>query len=237
MEAVIALPAQQAQSSEDDERKVQMPDAAAVADERSIMGDIGIGTAAALLPPSSLPLEDPLLTAQQATEHKGEAMLISSDERLPAWRPLRSGIKISSFFSLGPLSKGGASDAASAAPASFTKSNAPLLQRKAVPIHPDVRKLVDGMCGVMERFARYDYEPWELQHAKCKVAAMRKEVEYQARLDAAPKRDRPDRRPAAAVASRRLMQQAREEEEVSGATGATFAALHWLSCTDSLPCV
>jgi hypothetical protein len=56
---------------------------------------------------------------------------------------------------------------------------------------------------------------WKVYCAKWALRTARKEAEYQARLEAAPKRGRPDRRPAAAAASRRLAQQAQEEEEVS----------------------
>jgi hypothetical protein len=82
------------------------------------------------------------------------------------------------------------------------------------PVDQDMRKLVYEMRDDVVAYTERGWN-WEVDQAKRKVREARKEAEHQARLDAAPKRDRPDRRPAAAAASRRLMRQAEEEEEVS----------------------
>jgi len=85
---------------------------------------------------------------------------------------------------------------------------------ESIDADPDVRKAVYEMRDdVVEHIERG--WSWKIYHAIWTVREARKVAEYQARLEAAPKRDRPDRRPAAAAASRRLMQQAQEEEEVS----------------------
>jgi len=87
-------------------------------------------------------------------------------------------------------------------------------EAKDVAADQDVRKLMYEMRDDVVSYTERGWN-WEVGQAKRKVREMRKEAEHQARLEAAPKRDRPDRRPAAAAASRRLMQQAEEEEEVS----------------------
>jgi hypothetical protein len=85
---------------------------------------------------------------------------------------------------------------------------------ESIDADPDVRKAVYEMRDdVVEHIERG--WSWKIDQAKWTVREARKEAEHQARLEAAPKRHRPDRRPAAAAASRRLMQQAQEEEEVS----------------------
>jgi hypothetical protein len=92
-----------------------------------------------------------------------------------------------------------------------------LVKLEDIDADPDVRELLNGMGNSI---VAYTDEGWNFHvyDAKRKVREARKEAEHQAKMDAAPKRDRPDRRLAAAAASRRLMQQAMEEEEVSEKT-------------------
>jgi hypothetical protein len=78
----------------------------------------------------------------------------------------------------------------------------------------EVYTAVDEICQEIVRYIDRGYS-WRVHDAGRSLSRQRKEAEH-ARLEAAaPKRDRPGRRPAAAAASRRLMQQAQEEEEVS----------------------
>jgi hypothetical protein len=85
---------------------------------------------------------------------------------------------------------------------------------ESIDADPEVREVVyemrDDVVDHIESGCN-----WKIYSAKWTLRTARKEAEYQARLEAAPKRDRPDRRPAAAAVSRRLMQQAQEEEEVN----------------------
>jgi hypothetical protein len=84
----------------------------------------------------------------------------------------------------------------------------------AIDADPFVRELVYGMREDVGIYIDRGWN-WKIDAARYRVFQARKEAEHQAILDAAPKRDRPDRRPAAAAASRRLMQMAKEEEEVN----------------------
>jgi hypothetical protein len=210
MAAAVALPAQRAQTAEDEERKTQMKDDAPDAGEHPSMNDTSIGAAAALpaaSPPStereqSQPQQP---TAERATEREEDIGSLHAPVLLskPLLARRRPGVTVASLFSLNPRNKGGAASC----------SEGSVAGSKPIRIHPDVRALMDDVRMTLEEYVQRGWH-FKVYDAKQKVTAARKEAAHQAILDAAPQRDRPDRRPAAAAASRKLMQQAQMEEQV-----------------------
>jgi hypothetical protein len=163
------------------------------------------------------PLALGILKRKRSAINDGDDDETSGEE----YRQLTSGTRVceEEAASLAPVASSSAFALPSASGSAMTAAaradgRATLLKPEDVAAHPDVRALIFKMRDDVVDHMEHGWN-WKIDEAKRKVREMCKEAEHQARLEAAPKRDRPERRPAAAAASRRLMQQAQEEQEVS----------------------